>query len=91
MVLGHEVISWLKENKELHCEKNYLRDEFKKIFKLMKSFFTPSIGFSHNFQTFFVQYVSLLEKVVELEKVSSSVGMVSEEELNGVRDDLTAL
>lgn len=48
MVLGQEIILWLDENEALHLENHGLRDEFKKIYDLVKLFLVFSCGVSHN-------------------------------------------
>lgn len=59
--------------------------------KLLKGFVAPSAEFSCNVQTFRDQYVSLSDKVVELERVSYGIGMVPQTGLNGDRGEMTAL
>ncbi|CAI9292848.1 unnamed protein product [Lactuca saligna] len=70
------VISWLHENETFHRENCALRDEFNRVSDLVKSYVSFSGGVSRNVQVFRDQYVNLIGKVAELEKLSSGVGMV---------------
>lgn len=81
MMLGHEVISWLYENETFHRENYALRDGFKRVSDLVKPYVSFSGGVSRNVQAFHDQYVNLIGKVAELEKVYSGVGMVLKTDL----------
>ncbi|CAI9291659.1 unnamed protein product [Lactuca saligna] len=76
MVLGQEAISWLEVNEALHLEKCAPWDEFNKISNLVKPFLVLFGGVSCNMKSLHDQYVKLVERVAELEKISISMEMV---------------
>lgn len=51
----------------------------------MKPFHFLSSGASHNVQSFCDQYVKLMDRVVELEKVSHGVDMISQVDMERLR------
>lgn len=91
IVLGQEFIPRFDENETLHLENRSLWDEFKRVSDLVKPYVALSWGFPRNVQAFYEQYVSLEEKVTELERVSPNIHMVPEVEVDKVKNELVVL
>lgn len=59
-----------------------------KRYELVKLFMVLSCGVSRNVQSFCDQYVKLVDRVVELEKISPGANMASQTEMDKVRGEL---
>lgn len=75
----------------MHLENCGLRDEFKTIYELVKLLVVLSGGASHNVKSFRDQYVKLVDRFDELKKVSPSVDMFSQAEMDMVRCELSVM